>query len=224
MLSYTRGNLQSTDVVCAWWDYGYWLTLMGNVTTLADNATINTTQIENIGFIFMANETQALEMLKLYDAKYILVFTVLAISSTSSGTYQAYPVNLGDEGKWAWMARISGQARQRLVDNGFIEEADAWTDETSFGNSTSSGTWSWNNKGSNSTVYKLMSYAWQRWTDTIGDLYGITLSETAATPTYFKEASITGLTVLPSEYGGLIPLVALYEIDWQAYNNSTSTG
>jgi len=221
MLSYTKTNLQSTDVVCSWWDYGYWLTLMGNVTTLADNATINTTQIENIGFIFMANETQALEMLKLYDAKYILVFTVLAVGQTSSGSYQAYPVNLGDEGKWAWMARISGQASKRLVKDGFIEEADAWTDETAFGNSTSSGSWSWNSKGSNSTVYKLMSHAWQRWVDTIGNLYGITLSETAATPTYFKEATITGITVLPSEYGGLIPLVALYEIDWETYNSST---
>ncbi len=221
MLSYTKTNLQSTDVVCSWWDYGYWLTLMGNVTTLADNATINTTQIENIGFIFMANETQALEMLKLYDAKYILVFTVLAVGQTTSGTYQAYPVNLGDEGKWAWMARISGQASKRLVEDGFIEEAEAWTDETAFGNSTSSGSWSWNNKGSNSTVYKLMSHAWQRWVDTIGNLYGITLSETTATPTYFKEATITGITVLPSEYGGLIPLVALYEIDWETYNSST---
>jgi len=221
MLSYTKTNLQSTDVVCSWWDYGYWLTLMGNVTTLADNATINTTQIENIGFIFMANETQALEMLKLYDAKYILVFTVLAVGQTNSGTYQAYPVNLGDEGKWAWMARISGQASKRLVHDGFIEEAEAWTDEKAFGNSTASGSWSWNNKGSNSTVYKLMSHAWQRWVDTIGNLYGITLSETTATPTYFKEATITGITVLPSEYGGLIPLVALYEIDWEKYNSST---
>jgi len=222
MLSWTKNNLQSTDVVCSWWDYGYWLTLMGNVTTLADNATVNTTQIENVGFIFMGNETQALKMLKLYDAKYILVFTVLAIGQTASGTYQAYPVNLGDEGKWAWMARISGQANKRFVEGGFITANDSWTDELPFGNSTSSGTFQWSEKGTNSTVYKLMSYAWQKWTTTIGGLYGITLSETVATPTYFKEEYITGTTVLPSEYGGLIPLVALYKIDWAAYN-STST-
>jgi dolichyl-diphosphooligosaccharide--protein glycosyltransferase len=220
MLSWTKNNLQSTDVVCSWWDYGYWLTLMGNVTTLADNATVNSTQIENVGFIFMGNETQALKMLKLYDAKYILVFTVLAIGQTSSGTYQAYPVNLGDEGKWAWMARISGQASQRLVEGGFITKNDSWTDELPFGNSTSSGTFQWSAKGTNSTVYKLMSYAWQKWTDTIGNLYGITLSETVATPTYFKEEYITGTTILPSEYGGLIPLVALYKIDWAAYNST----
>jgi dolichyl-diphosphooligosaccharide--protein glycosyltransferase len=223
MLSWTKNNLQSTDVVCAWWDYGYWLSLMGNVTTLADNATVNTTQIENIGFIFMANETQSLKMLQLYDTKYILVFTVLAVGQTSTGTYQAYPVNLGDEGKWAWMARISGQASNRFVDGGFISKNDTWTDELPFGNSTSAGRFQWSDKGTNSTVYKLMSYAWQKWTSTIGGLYGITLSETVANPTYFKEEYITGTTVLPSEYGGLIPLVALYKIDWAAYN-STSTG
>ncbi|MEM2463286.1 MAG: STT3 domain-containing protein, partial [Candidatus Bathyarchaeia archaeon] len=55
MLYWTRTRLNATTVVCSWWDYGYWLTIMGNVTTLADNATVNGTQIQNIGFIFMAN-------------------------------------------------------------------------------------------------------------------------------------------------------------------------
>jgi dolichyl-diphosphooligosaccharide--protein glycosyltransferase len=75
MLSWTSENLQPTDVVCAWWDYGYWLSILGNVTTLADNATVNSTQIENVGFIFMAPENQSLKMLEQYDAKYILVLT-----------------------------------------------------------------------------------------------------------------------------------------------------
>jgi hypothetical protein len=197
---------------------------MGNVTTLADNATVNGTQIENVGFIFMANETQALKMLEIYDAQYILVFTVLGIGQTAGGTYVASPINLGDEGKWAWMARISGQGQKRLIEEGFLEEEDAWLDETSFGNATDTGTFRWNDKGLNSTIYKLMSYAWQSWEGTIGTLLGITLTETAATPTYFKEAYIAGVTVLPSEYGGLIPLVAIYEIDWQKYHEDAGTG
>ncbi|MBM4401196.1 MAG: hypothetical protein FJ045_04515, partial [Crenarchaeota archaeon] len=59
MVSWTQNNLQSTTVVCAWWDYGYWLSILGNVTSLADNGTTNGTQIENIGFIFMAPEQQS---------------------------------------------------------------------------------------------------------------------------------------------------------------------
>ena len=39
MLSFTRNNLQSTDVVSSWWDYGDWLGMFGNVTTLCDNTT-----------------------------------------------------------------------------------------------------------------------------------------------------------------------------------------
>ena len=33
--------LHSTDVVVAWWDYGNWLADLGNVTSFADNTTVN---------------------------------------------------------------------------------------------------------------------------------------------------------------------------------------
>ena len=46
-----------------WWDYGNWLADLGNVTSLADNTTVNSTQIENVGFIFMGNENQSMAML-----------------------------------------------------------------------------------------------------------------------------------------------------------------
>ncbi|MCW4047453.1 MAG: glycosyltransferase family 39 protein [Candidatus Bathyarchaeota archaeon] len=223
MLSWTKSNLQSTTVVCAWWDYGNWLGYLGNVTNLADNTTVNGTQIENIGFIFMANETQALKMLQLYDAKYILVFTVLAIGQ-SGQQLVATPANLGDEGKWIWMARISGQAHDRLIKQGFISAQDMWTDEKPFGSvNNQTNRFQWSDKGMNSTVYKLMSTAWKQWEDTSGSPSGITLSETAVAPTYFKLAYITGANVPYYKYGGLIPLVALYEINYQAYYNATGT-
>jgi dolichyl-diphosphooligosaccharide--protein glycosyltransferase len=227
MLSWTQNNLQSTTIVCSWWDYGYWLSILGNVTTLADNATINGTQIENIGFIFMANETQSLQMLEKYNAKYILVFITLAIGQSSTQQYYvASSAGYGDEGKWTWMARISGQGRDRLVQNGFISEADSWTDETVFGKAdNTTGKWVWNDKGTNSTIYKLMSWAKQRWCDQAGLGY-VVPDETGVQPTYFKEAYFAGLDLnfydAAQRYGGLIPVVALYEIDWQAYYNATS--
>jgi dolichyl-diphosphooligosaccharide--protein glycosyltransferase len=101
MLDWLKSNVGfrpiNEKVVCSWWDYGYWLALLGNVTSLADNATINTTQIENIGFIFMANETQALKMLKFYDAKYVLVFTSLVTGQSYSQWYASW-AGYGDEG------------------------------------------------------------------------------------------------------------------------------
>jgi dolichyl-diphosphooligosaccharide--protein glycosyltransferase len=229
MFSYTQRNLQPTDVVAAWWDYGYWLGILGNVTTLADNATVNATQIENVGFIMMANETNSLRMLAKYDAKYILVFTTLEIEQTSQQAYVAHQFSgrryqaAGDEGKWTWMAKISGQARQRLIDKGFIDEQSAWSDETKFGGvDNQTNQWVWNDVGKNSVIYKLMSWAKQRWTDNYVGY--ITADESGVQPEYFKEAYFAGLEDGPFQYGGIyVPLVALYEIDWQKYYNATST-
>ncbi|MCJ7763369.1 glycosyltransferase family 39 protein, partial [Candidatus Bathyarchaeota archaeon] len=132
LLSWTRTNLQSTTVVASWWDYGNWLGYVGNVTTLCDNTTVNATQIENVGYSFMANETQALKMLSKYNASFVLVFVTLqevlssdgtSISSVKFGSY-------GDEGKWMWMARISGEANDRLTKAGFMDSQYQWTNET----------------------------------------------------------------------------------------------
>jgi dolichyl-diphosphooligosaccharide--protein glycosyltransferase len=213
MLQWTQNNLASTAVVCAWWDYGYWLTIGGNVTTLADNATVNTTQIENVGFMFMANETQALKMLKVYNASYILVFTTFS----TSGSWVGY----GDEGKWMWMARISGGAHDRFVSTGFIDENSAWYNESTFGyyNSTQNK-WVWNDRGTNSTIYKLMAWAKDDWctTQSVSDPDVATVSK----PKYFDEAFFSGKTLSTTDagnnYGGIVPMVALYKIDWALYD------
>jgi len=229
MLSWTQNNLQSTTIVCSWWDYGYWLSVLGNVTTLADNATINTTQIENIGYIFMAPEDKALQMLKLYDAEYILVFITLQIgqSTADQSSYAVQFSRFGDEAKWSWMARISGQARQRYINEGFMDANLQWTDENAFGAaSNQTGTWEWNTVGKNSTVYKLMSYAKQRWADESGEPAGVLVDEPGVQPSYFKEAYFSGEELNPvdasTKYSGLIPIVALYEIDWEKYYDTTA--
>jgi len=201
-------------VVCSWWDYGYWLSIMGNVTTLADNATINSTQIENIGFSFMANETYSLNMLKKYNVQYILVFVTI----DANGAWIDWAG--GDNGKWTWMAKISGNAQDRLVRDGFIDQAFSWQNETTFGSfSNTTNAWEWNDVGTNTTVYKLMSYGRILWT--IAN--GVTPTDsTYAQPKYFKEEFFSGETLSQadsqSKYGGLVPLVCLYKIDWQQYN------
>jgi dolichyl-diphosphooligosaccharide--protein glycosyltransferase len=226
-IGWLQNNVHSTDAVVMWWDYGNWLADLGNVTSLADNTTVNSTQIENIGFIFMGNENQSMPMLHNYNpehTKYIAVFTVLQISqsSTQQGSYVVSPAGFGDEGKWMWMARISGQARERLIQQGYMDPATAWTDETTFGASNSqTRQWEWNDQGMNSTVYKLMGWAKQRYAETMTNI-GITIQPdfTSIAPTYFKEAYFAGLETSPFQYGGLVPIVAIYEIDWQAYYNA----
>lgn len=217
MLQYLNNFQDSTIVVCSWWDYGYWLAMLGNVTSLADNATINSTQIEDIGYTFMANETQSLTMLKVFKAKYILVFTTLALGQdTSTGTTLTYAqgAGYGDEGKWTWMARISGTSSE---DNKKKYQGWDWTDETQFGmyNSTTNK-WEWNDRGMNSTIYKLLFWGKNQWCNVNGVIDPDEANVTQ--PIYFKEEYFAGLALTPqdasSKYGGLIPLVCLYRIDY----------
>jgi asparagine N-glycosylation enzyme membrane subunit Stt3 len=220
LLQWTQSNLNSGTVVCSWWDYGYWLGILGNVTTIADNATVNATQIENVGFIMMANETQSLKMLRQYDAKYILVFITIGIQQDSNGQYFADFGSFGDEAKWFWMARISGGARTRLTDSGFMDEQSAWSNESTFGISDqSTGQWAWNDAGTNSTVYKLMSFAKDSWGQISGTPNSVSTNFGGIVPTYFKKAYFSGEDTHPLAYGGIVPIVALYEIDWAKYDS-----
>ncbi len=241
MISYIQTNLQQDEVVASWWDYGNWIGILGNVTTLCDNTTVNGTQIENVGYAMMANETESIRMLRNYDGDYVLVYVVAQIETTSTGaltgnvTFAGY----GDEGKWAWMARISGGAQERFLNESFMTDTYKWTNELDFGNSSRLG-YDFNDTntnglidqgelipnamGQNSTIYKLMTHAMQQW----ANINGFGTTQTPVTPEFFTPAYISGLEV-PFEqinslqYRGLIPLVALYKINYDAYNNATST-
>ena len=224
-VSWLKNNVLSSTAVVMWWDYGNWLADLGNVTSLADNTTVNSTQIENVGFMFMGNENQSMAMLNSYGqnrVKYIAVFEVLQVSQSSSGSdsYVVSPAGYGDEGKWVWMARISGQAKTRLLNDGFMNPSTAWTNETQFGTSDpTTGRWVWNDQGLNCTVFELLNYAEVRYANTMTALgVNVQPDQTTTTPTYFKEAYFAGVQTSPFQYGGLVPIIAIYEIDWATYN------
>jgi len=236
-LNWIKTNVPSNNVVVSWWDYGFWLTYLGNCTTLNDNTTGNTTQIENVAFAYMGNENQTMQMLSSYEnhdnpgrVNYILVFETLQISSTSSGGSSGYivsPAGYGDEGKWVWMARISGQSEDRFLQEGYMTSSDAWTNETAFGSINSqTNQWQWNDQGLNCTVEELLNYAQVQYCNNINSQnlgYILTPDHTATTPTYFKEAYFAGLNTPPTQYGGIVPIVAIYSIDWPAYYAATGT-
>jgi hypothetical protein len=163
----------------------------------------------------MANETQSLTMLKVFKAKYILVFTTLGFATASDQSTYAAGAGYGDEGKWTWMARISGQSSQ---DNKDKYQGWDWTNETAFGSlNSTTNQWEWNDRGLNSTIYKLMTWAQYRWCTLNGAPYGPSNAYAAnvTQPIYFTEEYIAGLTrSAQNSYGGLIPLVALYKIDY----------
>ncbi|MGC9118439.1 MAG: STT3 domain-containing protein [Thermoproteus sp.] len=53
-LMWMATRLPPNASVAEWWDYGYWVTILGHRPSLADNSTINSTQIGTIGLAFMS--------------------------------------------------------------------------------------------------------------------------------------------------------------------------
>jgi hypothetical protein len=68
-----------------------------------------------------------------------------------------------------------------------------------------------------------MSWAKQLYTESeAAQAAGVVPDEIGIEPSYFKPAFISGVDISPFKYGGVIPLVALYEIDYESYYNATS--
>ncbi len=118
-------------VIASWWDYGYWIETVANRTTLADGATMNTTQIAQIAKMFMSPEDEAIKILKRYNVTHVLVFTTVDIRGRD------YP--WGEAGKFIWMIRI------------------AHLNESKYGEYFR-GVWQWSDYGKNTTLYKMMTY------------------------------------------------------------------
>ena len=95
-LTWMDNNLPSDAVVASWWDYGYWISAIGNVTSVNDNGTWNQTRIGLTGMAMMqTQERYSAEAFKLLKAEYVLVYFGHLVTGIG-----------GDEGKWPWMVRI----------------------------------------------------------------------------------------------------------------------
>jgi dolichyl-diphosphooligosaccharide--protein glycosyltransferase len=209
----------ATTIVCSWWDYGYWLTMLGNVTTLVDNSTVNNTQIGLVGRVYMSNETQSVRILKEQfngphgPPKYVLLF----LTFWSTGQDGGYG---GDEGKWMWMARIANSST--TVQNLYYSEWSKWEynewgsnlQNNTFGYYTSSG-FTWNAHGQSTVFYKLSETAKN---DTVGGTTGPTLAY-FKNPEYFVN-TVGSTTTSSGTSAYLYAAVCLFEVDYAAYDLS----
>ena len=84
-----------SSVVASWWDYGYWLSL-SNRTLVVDGATLNSTQIGNIGAMLVSTPDIALKIAAHYDIDYIVVLLAAGQQGLDN-----------DLGKVQWMVKIA---------------------------------------------------------------------------------------------------------------------
>jgi dolichyl-diphosphooligosaccharide--protein glycosyltransferase len=189
-LNWMKYTLPDDAVVCCWWDYGYWVTILGNKTTLVDNGTLNRTQIQEVARVYMSNETEALKILHKYNVTHVLVFTTF--------DEQGNDLYYGDEGKWNWMVRIAG----------FDEKQYG-----AFNNQTYK--WEWSDFGKSTVIYRLMQHAKYR---TLKALKGSAIAAPPSPPidgvnSIFEEAYISrGAPPGKASYNGAVIVVAIYRV------------
>ena len=107
-------TLEPDAKIFSWWDYGYWITVLGERTTYMDNATLWTYKIVNYAKIFaMPPDDAHTELLKI-DADYVLVY------STSYREDQKYRIIVGgDELKSYTILGLAGKSHDGLNQNFF---------------------------------------------------------------------------------------------------------
>ena len=61
--TWIKENTPKDSVISAWWDYGYWITTLGERSTLIDNSTLIDWQIKKVAYSFMAPPEQSWKLL-----------------------------------------------------------------------------------------------------------------------------------------------------------------
>lgn len=211
-LNWIRTN-ESVKVVASWWDYGYWITIVGNKTTLTDNGTMNSTQIEQVAWMFLSNETKAIDLLKQFESTiqgpvtHVLIFMTFDTSGKEIGW--------GEENKWRWMARIS---EKKTTYNDTDYRTMTLNEETNQYEDTG-----WNTRGESTIIYKMMSYVKYSVTPDIDDTQtGIDikkLTDTSKTQfeqhfklvyTSYSDPARTG----SKSYGGAYGVIGIFEVKY----------
>jgi len=133
-MEWIKNNTPKDAVVAAWWDYGYWISTMGERATLADNSTVHTRIIENIARMLLSNPDESWHLLQEMQADYILVFVAgekLGIDSPESFYVLR---NGGDESKKQWFMRIAGYNESKFLHSDGSSGTNYFWNETLLGN------------------------------------------------------------------------------------------
>ena len=133
-MEWLKNNTPEDSVVASWWDYGYWITTLGERISLADNATVSTKQIQKIATMFLSSPDRGWEILQELDADYLLVY-VASVRITDEGVEPVLYLlqGGGDESKKQWFMRIAEEPVARYVEPDGISGTDYFWENTILG-------------------------------------------------------------------------------------------
>ncbi|MFM8659577.1 MAG: peptidylprolyl isomerase, partial [Candidatus Nitrosotenuis sp.] len=121
-----KENTPSDAVIASWWDYGYWISTLGERKSLADNSTLIDSRIQRIAQAFMSTPDQGWKILQEIDADYVLIYVAAQRINTEDPPL-FFVQGGGDESKKQWFMRIGGfDAQKFLYDDGMSSTPEFW--------------------------------------------------------------------------------------------------
>ena len=132
-LEWIKLNTPSDSIILSWWDYGYWITTMSERTTLVDNATIDSKQIQKVANILLSPPDDAWNMLQETDSDYVLIFVAGQKFSSSDDDLLYLLDGGGDESKKMWFMKIAGVPVEKYLHSDGISGTDYFWNETLLG-------------------------------------------------------------------------------------------
>jgi len=133
-MEWLNKNTPEDAVIASWWDYGYWITTLGERTTLADNATVSTSIIQQIAKTLLSPPDEAWEMLQELDADYFLIFVAGQKIGSDPNAIGIYSLRGGgDESKKQWFMRIAEEPLGTYLHPDGVSGTDLFWQNTLFG-------------------------------------------------------------------------------------------
>ncbi|HVX02633.1 MAG TPA: peptidylprolyl isomerase, partial [Nitrososphaera sp.] len=129
--SWIAQNTPKDAVIASWWDYGYWITTLGDRATIADGATFNQTRIETIAKMFSGDEQSGIKIAHDLHADYVVVYVVGQKQFEGNSTGKTVPVYTlgqgGEESKKNWIIKIAGYDSSKYLEgDGFTPKPAFW--------------------------------------------------------------------------------------------------
>jgi len=134
MLNWVRNNTDKDAVIVAWWDYGYWISVLGERASVADGSTLNGSQIHLLAKALTSDEATAAQILIKYfmippDKLYVATYEFFLVDDYNRRIYpgplvlprsDGRPIFIGTDGAKAISAmfRIAGVDIDKEVSSG----------------------------------------------------------------------------------------------------------
>ena len=84
-MNWLKENTPKDSVVASWWDYGYWITTLGERKSIADNATLIDWRIKQMAQVFLSSPDESWKILKEMNADYVLVYVAAQRANSEIG-------------------------------------------------------------------------------------------------------------------------------------------